>query len=274
MHHLKFFQRIEYERKIIRERIREFHQWLSSVIVQDWSKEILSLKQSKLNEQFVEFQQFELLFQTRQYSFNTDLNSTINHEELFDEDDQHLLKFIEEHLTILSEQIHQCKERFTHLSTGLTNFHREHADLIDTYSKYFRIYTEQIQENSPWDFSALESVLKEEIFDHHLYQQLLDDLFNQSNIVDENELLELDQQAREYQIQYQIFYNDLKILLQHREEFFHAKQTAEETIEKAKTLFTINENLILPLDLPSIEILLDKYQVKSSLANPSFLFLL
>lgn len=255
MHHLKFFQRIEYERQIIKERIREFHQWLLTEIDQHWTEKILSLKQSKLNEQIDEFHRFEIVFQTREHSFHTDLNSPINHEQLFDEDDQHLLKFIDEHLSILSKQIHQCQQRFTHLSTSLTNFHEEHAAFIDTYSKYFRLYTEEIQEN----FSTLESILKEDIFDHRRYEQLLDDLLNQSNIEDENELIELDHQAREYRIQYQIFYNDLKILLQHRQEFLQAKQS----IEKAKTLFTINENLLLPFDLPSIENLLTKYQVHS-----------
>ena len=41
-----------------------------------------------------------------------------------------------------------------------------------------------------------------------------------------------------------------------------AKQKAENSIEKAKELVTLEENTILPLDNQQIEIILQKYKVK------------
>jgi hypothetical protein len=41
-----------------------------------------------------------------------------------------------------------------------------------------------------------------------------------------------------------------------------AKQKAENSIEKAKELVTLEENTILPLDNQQIEIMLQKYKVK------------
>lgn len=264
MHHLKFFERIEHERQIVKHRIEEFHQWLLTALENDWSKAIFSLNRSKLDQQLIEFRQFDAQFQTRRYSFVHDLNSSVNHQELFDEDDRHLLKFLDEHLHILAQQIQQCQERVNPLSICLHQFHQEHACLVDTYSKYLRLYTEQIQEINQGNFLLLESLLKENIFDQSTYERLFDELVNQSNIEDENEIIELDQQAKDYQNQYQIFYDDLKILLQNRDDYLQAKRVAEETIEQAQTLFTLNENLLLPLDNPSIELLVEKYQVKFS----------
>jgi hypothetical protein len=201
----------------------------------------------------------------------------------------------------------------------------------------------------------LELLLNEEEdkhLDQKVYNQLINNLFEKENIEDKNEILELKKQVEEYRIQYEIFRNDLKTILQNRkiifnqyestrtsihqwlitndrllkqqtlpsyehsnlsieqlkiftqqlidfdssinllniskstsiyqkqtddlienylliqqriiqlEEYQFAKHNAENSIEKAQALFTLDENIILPLDNQSIEILVQKYQVR------------
>jgi hypothetical protein len=355
MHHLKFLERIHHERQTIKERINELYQWLLSSTKNDLFSRSLSLKRSKLNEQIIEFRQFHAQFQTRRYSFDFDINTSINLEQLFDQNDKNLLQLIDQHFQVLNKQTNEYHEYLNHFSTSLNQFHLEHAHLIDTYSKYLRLYAEQIQENDQWNFSALEFLLlnneEERIFDHKLYNQLFNDLITRENIEDQNELFELQKQVEEYRIQYETFENDLKQILQNRQSIFNqyestrmiihqwlittdhllkqqsvlsfehsnlpieqlkiltkqlidfdssinllniskstsiyqkqtdelienylqriiqykntqqyqlAKQNAENSIAKVKKLFTLDENLILPLDNQLIEIMVEKYQV-------------
>jgi hypothetical protein len=355
MHHLKFIERIHHERQTIKERINELHQWLLSSMENNRFSRTLSLKRSKLNEQIIEFRQFYTQVQTRRYSFDFDINSSINFEQLFDLNDKNLLQLIDQDFQILNKQINEYNEYLNHFSTYLNEFHREHEYLIENYSKYLRLYTKQIEDNDQWNFSTLELLLNEEEdkhLDQKVYNQLINNLFEKENIEDKNEILELKKQVEEYRIQYEIFRNDLKTILQNRkiifnqyestrtsihqwlitndrllkqqtlpsyehsnlsieqlkiftqqlidfdssinllniskstsiyqkqtddlienylliqqriiqlEEYQFAKHNAENSIEKAQALFTLDENIILPLDNQSIEILVQKYQVR------------
>jgi hypothetical protein len=219
MHHFKLIERIQHERQTIKERINELYNWLLSSVENDLFSKSFSLKRSKLDEQIIEFRQFHAQFQTRRYSFDSDINSTINLEQLLDNNDKNCLKLIDQHFQLLDKQTNQYNEHINRLSTRLNEFHLEHAHLIDTYSKYLRLYTEQIQQNDDWNFSALELLLnndQEVIIDHTLYDQLIKDLLETKNIEDKNEIFELENQINDYKNQYQTFQNDLKLILHNR----------------------------------------------------------
>jgi len=235
MHHFKLIERIHHERQTIKERINELYNWLLSSIENDFENKSFSLKRSKLDEQIIEFRQFHAQFQTRRYSFDFDINSTINLEQLLDNNDKKFLKLIEQHFQFLDKQTNQYNEHINRLSTRLNEFHLEHAHLIDTYSKYLRLYTEQIEQNDDWNFSALELLLnnnQELIIDHTLYNQLIKDLLETKNIEDKNEIFEFEKQINEYKNQYETFQNDLKLILHNQQLLLNEYETIKNHIEE------------------------------------------
>lgn len=235
MLHFKLIERIQHERQTIKERINELYNWLLSSIDNDLFSKSFSLKRSKLDEQIIEFRQFHAQFQTRRYSFDTDIKSTINLEQLLDNNDKKFLNLIEEHFQILDKQTNQYNEHINRISTRLNEFHLEHAYLIDTYSKYLRLYTEQIEQSNEWNFSTLELLLnndQEIIIDHTLYNQLIKELLEIENIEDRNEIINYEKQIDEYRNQYEIFKNDLKIILQKHQLYLNEYETIKNQIQE------------------------------------------
>jgi hypothetical protein len=235
MHHFKLIERIQYERQTIKERINELYNWLLSSIENDLFSKSFSLKRSKLDEQIIEFRQFYAQFQTRRYSFDFNIKSTINLEHLLDNNDKNFLKLIDQHFQVLDKQTNQYNQHINRLSTRLNEFHLEHAHLIDTYSKYLRLYTEQIQQNDGWNFSALQLLLsndEEIIIDHTLYDQLIKDLLETKNTEDKNEIFELEKEVNNYKHQYKTFQNDLKLILHNHQLILNQYETIKNQIQE------------------------------------------
>ena len=64
------------------------------------------------------------------------------------------------HLQFLDKQANQYNEHINRLSTRLNEFHLEHAHLIDNYSKYLRLYSEQIEQNDDIEFFYITIIIK------------------------------------------------------------------------------------------------------------------
>ncbi|CAF1221360.1 unnamed protein product [Rotaria sordida] len=235
MHHFELIKRFLHERQTIKERINELYHWLLSSIENDFFSKPLSLNRTKLDEKIINFRQFHAQLRTRQYSFDSDINTTINFEQLFDNDDKNFLKLINEYFQLLNEQSNQYNEHINRLSTRLNEFHLEHTHLIDTYANSIRLYVEQIKQNDDINFSALELLLNNDenlIIDHTLYDQLINDLLETKNIEDKNDILKYKNEVNEYKIHYEKFQNDLKLILQNRQTILNQYDLIRNQIEE------------------------------------------
>jgi len=312
MHHLKYFQQIEHEKRSLRQRINEFSQWIRQ---HDVLHKKFSLNQSKFDQQILDYRQLYSDFRTKYDR----LKSTI----LFDDHDKQYLKSLDEYFHCLTQQT----DRINSLTISFNDFLHEHANLINTYAKLIRFYSKEID----WNLSSFEPV------DHSKYNQVRSQLIDNDLIEDSTEIFEYDQQIDEYRKQYQIFIDDLQILIERRRSIFiryetvrtqielwcqsidhedppsidplinatrdlveflrsienlglsndkhsfcekqtkdlieryylirqyqQMKSLAEKLLLLAKNSVNRNENLLLPLDKHSAEILLDKFQVKYS----------
>ncbi|CAF4657430.1 unnamed protein product, partial [Rotaria sp. Silwood1] len=81
MHHFELIERFLHERQTIKE-----------------------------HEQIINFRQFHAQLRTRQYSFDSDINTKINFEQLFDNEDKNSIKLIKEYFQLLNEQSNQYNE--------------------------------------------------------------------------------------------------------------------------------------------------------------------
>ena len=240
MHNFELIERYNHERQTIKERIEELNQWLSSykddaLHPEDFFVKPLSLKRAKLDEQIIQFRQFHAQLRTRRHSFESNINTTINLDQLLDQDDRTHLKSIDQHLQWLDEQSTQYNERINRFSTRLNEFHLEHSHLIENYSKRLRLYSEHIEQNEDINFSALQLLFnndKESMIDQNLYQQLLRELTETENIEDVEEIELLNKQVEEYRIQYERFQNDLKLILQNREKILNEYETKKNFIQE------------------------------------------
>lgn len=240
MHNFELFERYNHERQTIKERIEELNQWLStyekdSQHSDDFLTKPLSLKRSKLDEQIIQFRQFHAQLRTRRHSFDSNINTTVNLEQLLDENDRKRLKDIEQHLQSLDEQARQYNERINRLSTRLNEFHLEHRHLIDNYSKRLRLYSEHIEQNEDINFSAMQLLFnndRESPIDQNFYRQLFDELKHTENIEDANEIEQLNNQLEEHRRQYERFQNDLKLILQNREKILNAYELKKNFIQE------------------------------------------
>ena len=234
MHNFELFERYNHERQTIKERIDELDQWLSTYEKDSFTKP-LSLKRSKLDEQIIQFRQFHAQLRTRRHSFDSNVNTTVNLEQLLDENDRNRLNTIDEHLQSLDEQARQYNERINRLSTRLNELHLEHRHLIDNYSKRLRLYSEHIEQNEDINFSALQLLFnndRESPIDQSFYQQLLDELTHTENTEDRNEIEQLNSQLEDYRRQYERFQNDLKLILQNREKILNAYESKKNAIQE------------------------------------------
>jgi len=249
MHNFELIERYNHERQTIKERIEELNHWLltytdNSLQSEDLFSKPLSLKRSKLDEQIIQFRQFHAQLRTRRHSFDSDINTIINLEQLLDENDKTNLKIIDQHFQFLDEQAKQYNERINRLSTRLNEFHLEHSHLIENYSKRLRLYSEHIEQNDDVNFSALQLLLNndhESIIDHRLYEQLIKELIETENIEDIHEINQLKNQLEDYRIQYEKFQNDLKLILQNREQILNEYESKKNFIQE--WLFTTDRSL-------------------------------
>ncbi|CAF4468439.1 unnamed protein product [Rotaria socialis] len=285
MHHFELIERILHERQTIKERINELYHWLLSSIENDFFSKLLSLKRSKLDEQIINFRQFHAQLRTRQYSFDSDINTKINLEQLFDNNDRHILKLIDQYIHSLNEKSNQYNEYINHLSTRLNEFHLEHTHLIDTYSNYIRLYVEQIEQNNDLNFSALELLLNNDqdlVIDHTLYHRFVNDLLETRNIEDENDIIEYKNQVDEYKIHYEKFKNDLKTILTNRQFILNQYDlitnqigeflvTTDRLLKQQLTLETCQDLLIKHSKLPVEQLKVLNEQLINFYASPNLL---
>jgi len=240
MHNFELLESYNHERQTIKERIDELNHWLSShpenfLESNDLFSTPLSLKRSKLDEQIIQFRQFHAQLRTRRHSFDSDINTTINLEQLLDNNDKINLNLIDKHLQLLDEQANQYNERIKRLSTRLNEFHLEHVHLIDNYSKRLRLYSEHIEQNDDINFSALQLLLNndnESFIDHTLYNQLIKELIETDNIQDRNEIFQYENQVQEYKIQYEKFQNDLKLILHNRQDILNEYELNKNSLQE------------------------------------------
>lgn len=250
MHHFELIERILHERQTIKERINELHQWLLSSIENDFFSKPLSLRRSKLDEQIIDFRQFHAQIRTRQYSFDSDINTKVNLEQLFDNNDKNSVKLIQEYFQLLNEKCNQYNDHINNLSVLLNRFHLEHTRLIETYSNYIRLYTEQITQNDDLNFEALQLLLNNDqhiFIDHTLYEQLITELLEAKNIENENEVLKYKDELNEYKVHYARFRNDLKLILQNRQLLLNQYDAIKTQIEEylSKTDRLLRQQLTL-----------------------------
>lgn len=260
MHHFELIERILRERQTIKERINELYHWLLSSIENDFFTKPLSLKRVKLDEQIINFRQFHAQLRTRQCSFESDINTKINLEQLFDNDDKNTLNSIDEYFHLLNQKSSQYNDNINRLSTRLNEFHLEHTHLIDTYANYLRLYVEQIKQNNDLNFSALELLLNDDqdsLIDHTLYDQVVKDLLETKNIEDENDIIQYKTQLNEYKINYENLKNDLKIILKNRQLILNQYDVIKTQIEEF--LLTADRLLKQQLTIEMCHDLLEKH---------------
>lgn len=239
MHNFELIERYNHERQTIKERIDELAHWLStyakdSFHSDDFFGKPLSLKRSKLDEQIILFRQFHAQLRTRRHSFDSDINTSINLDQLLDENDRIHLKSLEQHLQQLDEQATIYNERINRLSTRLNEFHLEHQHLIENYSKRLRLYSEHIEQNEDINFSALQLLFnndRESPIDHNFSKQLFDELIKTENIDDAKEIEQLNEQCEDHRRQYERFQNDLKLILDNREKILTAYESKKNFIQ-------------------------------------------
>ena len=240
MHNFELTDRYNHERQTIKERIDELNHWLLSFTEasphsNDFFSKPLSLKRSKLDEQIIQFRQFHAQLRTHRHSFESDINTTTNLEQLLDTTDRTNLKQIDQHLKSLDDQANQYNDRINRFSTRLNEFHLEHVHLIENYSKRLRLYSEHIEQNDDINFSALQLLLNndnESNITHTLYEQLIKELLETTNIEDQNEILQYEKQVKEYQNQYEKFQNDFKLILQNRQEILDKYELTKNSLQE------------------------------------------
>lgn len=239
MHNFELIERYNHERQTIKERIEELNQWLvshtedNSPLDEIFSK-ALSLKRAKLDEQIIHFRQFHAQLRTRRHSFDSDVNTTINLEQLLDDEDKKSLASLDKRLQSLEEQANQYNERINRLSTRLNEFHLEHGHLIENYSKRLRLYSEHIEQNDDINFSALQLLLNndnETPIDHDFYEQLIRDLLATDNIDDKDEILRYQTQANEHRDQYERFQTDLKSIFANRQKILNEYEAKKNFVQ-------------------------------------------
>ncbi|CAF3599478.1 unnamed protein product [Adineta steineri] len=240
MHNFELLERYNHERQTIKERIEELNHWLFTYTDNQINSNAifskpLSLKRSKLDEQIIQFRQFHAQLRTRRHSFDSDINTTINLEQLLDNNDKNNLEYIDKQFQLLDDQANQYNERINRLSTRLNEFHLEHVHLIDNYSKRLRLYSEHIEQNDDINFSALQLLLNNDneiIIDHDLYDQLIEDLTETDNIEDINEIIQYKTQVNNYKNQYDKFQNDLKLILSNRQDILNEYELKKNFVQE------------------------------------------
>lgn len=229
MNNFELLESSSHERQTIKERIDEVHTWLvsftdQSIDADDIFSKPLSLKRSKLDEQIIHFRQFHAQLRTRRHSFDSEISTSVNLDQMIDENDRQLVQSIDKHFQLLDQQANQYNERINRLSTRLNEFHLEHAHLVDDYTKRLRLYREHLEHNDDINFSTLELLLdndNENPIDHTLYKQLLKDLLETDHVEDAQDIDQCRQQLDQHQQQYENFHKDLKSILQHRQKLLN-----------------------------------------------------
>ncbi|CAF5222602.1 unnamed protein product, partial [Rotaria magnacalcarata] len=99
MHNFEVLEHDNHERQTMKERIDELNHWLLSYTDQaktssDLFSKPLSLKRTKLDEQIINFRQFHAQLLARSHSFESDINTKLNIEQLFDENDKKNIELI------------------------------------------------------------------------------------------------------------------------------------------------------------------------------------
>jgi len=235
MHNFQLIERYNHERQTIKERIDESKHWLTSSSHSSISTKPFSLNRSKLDEQIVQFRQYHAQLRTHRHSFDSDINTPINHEQLFDEYDRNNLEQLAEQFHLLEQQANNYNERINRFSTRLNEFHLEHSHLIDNYSKRLRLYKEHIEQNDDINFSALQLLLnndRDSPIDHQFYEQLIHDLLtSEQQIEDQHELEQYKIQVDDYRKQYDKFQEDLKSILNYRQDILNKYETNKSQIQ-------------------------------------------
>ncbi|CAF3366835.1 unnamed protein product [Rotaria socialis] len=239
MHNFEVLEHDNHERQTMKERIDELNHWLLSYTDKaktssDLFSKPLSLKRTKLDEQIINFRQFHAQLLARSHSFESDINTKLNIEQLFDENDKKNIELINRSFQLLDEQANHYNERINRLSTRLNEFHLEHVHLIDNYSKRLRLYSEHIEQNDDINFSTLQLLLNnnnESAIDHTLYEQLLKDLIQTDNIEDQDEIHQYEKILNECKKQYEKFENDLKLILGKREKILNEYELKKNSLQ-------------------------------------------
>ncbi|CAM4876988.1 unnamed protein product [Rotaria socialis] len=239
MHNFEVLEHDNHERQTMKERIDELKHWLLSYTGKaktssDLFSKPLSLKRTKLDEQIINFRQFHAQLLARSHSFESDINTKLNIEQLFDENDKKNIELINRSFQLLDEQANHYNERINRLSTRLNEFHLEHVHLIDNYSKRLRLYSEHIEQNDDINFSTLQLLLNnnnESAIDHTLYEQLLKDLIQTDNIEDQDEIHQYEKILNECKKQYEKFENDLKLILGKREKILNEYELKKNSLQ-------------------------------------------
>ncbi|CAF4551278.1 unnamed protein product [Rotaria socialis] len=239
MHNFEVLEHDNHERQTMKERIDELKHWLLSYTDKaktssDLFSKPLSLKRTKLDEQIINFRQFHAQLLARSHSFESDINTKLNIEQLFDENDKKNIELINRSFQLLDEQANHYNERINRLSTRLNEFHLEHVHLIDNYSKRLRLYSEHIEQNDDINFSTLQLLLNnnnESAIDHTLYEQLFKDLIQTDNIEDQDEIHQYEKILNECKKQYEKFENDLKLILGKREKILNEYELKKNSLQ-------------------------------------------
>lgn len=230
MNTLELIEHGQHERQTTKERLDELYQWLlsyteTSLHADDVFSKSLSLKRTKLDEQIIQFRQFHSQLRTRRHSYDSEIKTTTDVEQLLEPSDRKVLHLIDQQFQLLDQQANLHNERINRLSTRLNEFHLEHAHLIDDYDKRLRLYREHLEQNDDINFSTLQLLMNndQEIpIDRTLYQRVIKELLETEHVEDQNEIHHYEQQLNEHKSQYEAFRNHLKTILHQRQDLLNA----------------------------------------------------
>ena len=233
MNTLELIEHGQHERQTTKERLDELYQWLlsyteSSLHTDDLFSKSLSLKRTKLDEQIIQFRQFHTQLRTRRHSFDSEIKSTTNVEQLLDPSDRKILHLIDQQFELLDQQANLHNERINRLSTRLNEFHLEHAHLIDDYDKRLRLYREHLEQNDDINFSTLQLLMNDDQeipIEQTLYQRLIKELLETEHVEDQNEIQHYEQQLKDHRSRYEAFRTHLKAILHQRQDLLNEYET-------------------------------------------------
>lgn len=247
MHHFALIERFLRERQLLKERLKDLDHYFANP---NSFVRSLSFQRTKLDEQLIDFRRYYAQLRSYAQIYHNEIQPRRHIEKLFDDEDRKRLIQIEKSLPIAETEANRFDEKINHLSTLLNQFHKEHARLIDRYAKSIRLFSDFIQKNDDLQFDQLEILLKnEKLVDHRLYENLRDQLFEMEDVDDEEIIENEDDQLEEYRAEYEQFIEDLKLILQNRQELFSEydfiKNQLEDWLNNVET--SLKRSITLPL---------------------------
>lgn len=233
MLHYDLLKRFLEQRENLHRRIQSFSLWLDEFERENPLQKSISLSREKFEEQNKEFRQINVEIRNKIRQFNSEIYSRRHHVQIFTDDDRQQIESIRSRFEQIEKQSQHFAEQVERIRTCLTSFHNEHLRLVDHYGKYLRFYSEHLKDDL--HCSKLKYFLENssiEPIEHSQFTEFTENLLQISDVEDFHEINQSIEQIDDYRRQYETFLDDLKSIVQCREEIFHRYQMTKSKIKQ------------------------------------------